>query len=85
MLDANIRTQLKAYLEKIRQPIELVASLDGSEKAIEMWALLQDIAALSDKVSIRNDGDASRKPSFSVARAGEPARIRFAGIPMRCV
>ncbi|WP_299071229.1 alkyl hydroperoxide reductase subunit F [Accumulibacter sp.] len=82
MLDANIKTQLTAYLEKIRQPIELVASLDGSEKASEMWALLQDIAALSDKVSIRSDGVAPRKPSFAVGRAGEPARIGFAGIPM---
>ena len=28
MLDANIKTQLKAYLEKLQTPIELVASLD---------------------------------------------------------
>ena len=36
MLDANIKTQLKAYLEKLLQPIELVASLDDSAKAQEM-------------------------------------------------
>jgi alkyl hydroperoxide reductase subunit F len=47
-----------------------------------MLALLQDIAALSAKVSVRHDGDAPRKPSFAVGRPGEPARISFAGIPM---
>ncbi|MCC2869529.1 MAG: alkyl hydroperoxide reductase subunit F [Candidatus Accumulibacter phosphatis] len=82
MLDANIQTQLRAYLEKIQHPIELVGTLDGSNKAQEMLALLQDIASLSDKVSVRQDGNSARRPSFSVGRPGEPARISFAGIPM---
>ena len=82
MLDNNIKTQLRTYLEKLQQPIELIASLDGSGKAQEMLALLQDIAALSAKVSVRHDGDAPRKPSFAVGRPGEAARISFAGIPM---
>jgi NADH-dependent peroxiredoxin subunit F len=33
MLDANIKTQLTAYLERLTQPIELVASLDESAKS----------------------------------------------------
>ena len=82
MLDNNIKTQLRTYLEKLQQPIELIASLDGSGKAQEMLAMLQDIAALSTKVSVRHDGDAPRKPSFAVGRPGEAARISFAGIPM---
>ncbi|KFB69889.1 alkyl hydroperoxide reductase subunit F [Candidatus Accumulibacter vicinus] len=82
MLDANIQTQLRAYLERIRHPIELVGALDGSNQAQEMLALLQDIASLSDKVSVRQDGNSVRRPSFSVGRPGEPARISFAGIPM---
>ena len=82
MLDANMKTQLAAYLERLRQPIELVASPDSSDAARQMLALLQAIAALSDKVSIREDGSATRKPSFSVGRPGEQARISFAGVPM---
>jgi alkyl hydroperoxide reductase subunit F len=82
MLDNNIKTQLRTYLEKLQQPIELIASLDGSGKAQEMLAMLQDIAALSTKVSVRHDGDAPRKPSFAVGRPSEAARISFAGIPM---
>jgi alkyl hydroperoxide reductase subunit F len=82
MLDANIKTQLGAYLEKLQTPIELVASLDGSAPAQEMRGLLQDIAGLSPKVSLREDGDAARRPSFAVGRPGEKARIHFAGLPM---
>ena len=82
MLDTAIKTQLAAYLEKLQTPIELVASLDASDAARQMRELLADIAALSPKVSVRDDGKDARKPSFSVGRTGEPARIRFAGIPM---
>ena len=28
MLDANLKAQLKSYLERVTQPIEIVASLD---------------------------------------------------------
>jgi alkyl hydroperoxide reductase subunit F len=82
MLDTNIKAQLKAYLERLQRPIELVASLDDSAKAAEMRALLADIAELSDKVSIREDGNATRRPSFAIGQPGEAPRIHFAGIPM---
>ena len=47
MLDANLQTQLKAYLEKVTQPFEIVASLDDGEKSQELLGLLQDIVGLS--------------------------------------
>ena len=82
MLDTNIQTQLKAYLEKLQSPIELIASLDDSLKAAEIRELLKDIAALSDKVSWNEQGTATLRPSFAVAKLGESARVHFAGIPM---
>ncbi|MDO9598080.1 MAG: alkyl hydroperoxide reductase subunit F [Azoarcus sp.] len=83
MLDANIKTQLKAYLEKVTQPIEIVASLDDGDKSREMQALLQDIAALSDKITLTEvRDDAERKPSFSLNRKGANMGVRFAGLPM---
>jgi alkyl hydroperoxide reductase subunit F len=82
MLEANIKAQLGAYLEKLQRPIELVASLDDSGSAQEMRSLLEDIASLSAKVAVRFDGADARKPSFSVAAVGEAPRIRFAGLPM---
>ena len=82
MLDATIQAQLKAYLERLQQPIELVASLDDGPKAREIRALLEEIAPLSAKVSVRFDGEDVRRPSFAVGRPGEKARVHFAGIPM---
>jgi alkyl hydroperoxide reductase subunit F len=82
MLDANIKGQLKAYLERLQRPIELVATLDDSAKAQEMRSLLTDIAELSDKVSLREDGTAALRPSFAIGQPGETGRITFAGIPM---
>ncbi len=82
MLDTNLKTQLKAYLEKVTQPFEIVASLDDGEKSREMLSLLQDIAELSDKITLKTDGDDARKPSFSINRIGGNISLRFAGIPM---
>jgi NADH-dependent peroxiredoxin subunit F len=83
MLDANLKTQLKTYLEKVTRPIEIVASLDDSAKSQELLALLSDIATLSTRVNVieRRD-DEQRKPSFSIGEPGKVTGIRFAGIPM---
>ena len=82
MLDATIKAQLKAYLERLQRPIELVASLDDSAKGQELHGLLTDIAGLSDKVALRTDGQHTLRPSFGVAEPGEAPRIHYAGIPM---
>jgi alkyl hydroperoxide reductase subunit F len=82
MLDANLTQQLKAYLGNITQPIELVASLDDGAKSAELLGLLEEIAALSDKVALVRDGADRRRPSFMIRRAGTDIGVRFAGIPM---
>jgi alkyl hydroperoxide reductase subunit F len=82
MLDSTIQAQLKAYLERLQQPIELVASLDDSAGAAEMRELLNDIAPLSGKLSVRFDGQGARKPSFQITRAGQDMGVRFAAVPM---
>ena len=81
MLDAALKTQLAAYLEKLQQPIALIASLDDSDAARELDALLDEIAALSPKIS-RSNGDATRKPSFEIRRIGRDVAVAFAGIPL---
>ena len=87
MLDDAIKGQLKAYLEKLQRPIELIASLDDSDlssnsKTQELRGLLTDIDSLSERVSVRFDGTDTRQPSFAIAEAGQAARVQFAGIPM---
>ncbi|SKA09385.1 alkyl hydroperoxide reductase subunit F [Novilysobacter spongiicola] len=82
MLDDNLKTQLTAYLEKLTQPIELVASLDDSEKSRELDGLLRDIDALSERITLRHDGEDARRPSFAINRPGTDISVAFAGIPM---
>jgi alkyl hydroperoxide reductase subunit F len=82
MLDATLKSQLAAYLEKLRLPIELRASLDDGEASRELQALLEEIASLSGLISYARTDDDARRPSFAIVRTGTDTAVRFAGIPM---
>ena len=82
MLDANMQAQLKAYLERITQPVEMIASLDDRAESAQMRTLLEQIAGLSENVSARFDGQDTRRPSFQITRQGADMGVRFAAIPM---
>jgi alkyl hydroperoxide reductase subunit F len=86
-LENDIKTQLQTYLQMLREPIVIAASLDESANAKEMQALIEEIAGMSDKITLVHEADA-RKPSFAIKRAAthkdaaKEVGIRFAGIPM---
>jgi alkyl hydroperoxide reductase subunit F len=82
MLDNDLKEQLRAYLERVTHPIELVASVDESAASQELLGLLRDIESLSPKVSLRTNGNEARKPSFAITRSGTDVSVRFAGIPL---
>ena len=82
MLDASLKAQLKGYLENVRVPVELVASLDDTPKSRELLELLEDIVSVSDKVTLARRDDDARKPSFAITRPGTDISVRFAGLPM---
>ncbi len=83
MLDSTVQAQLKSYLERISQPVEIVASTDDSDKSREMLELLGDIQSASNWVTLAPQQDATQvKPSFALRRPGADAQIRFAGLPM---
>ena len=83
MLDASTKAQLKSYLERATQPIEIVASLDDGKASGEMLSLLKDVAEASPLVKLTESRDDNhRKPSFSVNRPSENHGPRFAGLPM---
>ncbi|WP_417544703.1 alkyl hydroperoxide reductase subunit F [Marinobacter sp.] len=83
MLDANIKQQLKAYMEKLQQPIELVAAYDDGAKSQELRQLLEEIEPMSEKISLRTEeSNDVRRPSFAINRVGSDMGVRFAGIPM---
>ncbi|RAN40286.1 alkyl hydroperoxide reductase subunit F [Hyphomonas sp. GM-8P] len=81
MLDANLKTQLKAYMENIRRPVELVAALDDTKGSRDLEELLQEISGLSDKVNWKR-GDDARAPSFAITTPEADISLRFAGLPL---
>lgn len=82
MLDANLKSQLRAHFQTIRRPVEIVTSLDGSATSSELTTLLKEIVELTDQITIleTQEGD-ERKPSFSIGEPGKPSGIRFAATP----
>jgi len=82
MLDTTLKAQLKAYLERITLPVELVASLDDRPASAQMRELLEEIATLNAQVSVRLGGDHPRRPSFAVKRVGAQSELRFAAVPL---
>ena len=54
MLDTNMKTQLKAYLEKLTKPVELIATLDDGAKSAEIRELLAEICLLYTSPSPRD-------------------------------
>ena len=69
---SNVRSKyfssIKTLLERLEGPIELVATLDGSDKSAKIKELVEEIAQLSDLVTARFDGTNKRAPSFGVAK-----------------
>lgn len=83
MLDAGTKSQLKSYLDRISQPVEIVASLDDTKASSDLQSLLKDIEESSALVKVTESrGDNQRKPSFSINRPSENHGPRFAGLPM---
>ena len=83
MLDQNMKTQLKAYLENLKTEVQLVLSLDDSETAKKLHSLATDIASLHDKVTVIEDATASvRQPIMQVVNPIKNTAIGFAGLPM---
>jgi alkyl hydroperoxide reductase subunit F len=81
MLEANIAAQLKSYLVNLKHEIVIGLSVDESAKSLELKELVTEIETMSTLISLEMVEDA-RKPSFSIAKKGETATVRFAGIPM---
>jgi NADH-dependent peroxiredoxin subunit F len=88
MLDASLKAQLQAYLARMSQPVEIIASLDQSEQSREMLELLHDIEAASSLVKLEaaqsgaQTNDVEMKPSFALRRPGAAPHVRFAGAPL---
>ena len=83
MLDTALRQQLQTHLQRVTQPIEIVAWLDDGDAARELQGLLREVAGLSPLIALQERSDpAERTPSLALRRAGTSMDIRFAGVPL---
>ncbi|WP_422505105.1 alkyl hydroperoxide reductase subunit F [Stenotrophomonas sp. GZD-301] len=83
MLDANLQSQLKTYLERVTRPIQITAHVDDGAKSQEMLELLNTLTTLSTQIQldVRRDGS-ERTPSFALTTPGQDIHLAFAGLPM---
>ena len=92
LLDANIVEQLKAYFDKIEEPIEIAAFLNDSDKSKELDSFLQEVDAISNKVNytkktfgedkaLEETAGIIRPTSFILLKGGKKTGINFYGIP----
>lgn len=83
MLDTNLKTQLKGYLERLVRPVEIIAYAGNDAKSNELLQLLEQIREQSDKITIkRGDVEGARIPSFALTSPGENIHLTFAGLPL---
>ena len=83
MLDTATLQQLKSYLDRLVHPIVLTLASDDSSASHELAAFLNDVASVSNKVTVSSQEAATdvRRPSFTVGMPGQQ-RVRFAALPM---
>lgn len=82
MLDPTLREQLAGHLDKIVEPVRLVAALDDGRPSQELADLLGEIAELSHRIAVDLDGHDHRRPSFRIERVGTDVAVTFAGLPL---
>ncbi len=78
---AAIKTQLQTVFAKMQQPLILELSLDDRKISKELQYYAQEMAALTDKITVTN-GSEAEKPCMRVLKTdGSYTGIAFHGVP----
>ena len=80
-LDAQIKGQLAQYLQLLESDVVLQAQLGDDENSQKVRDFLEEIAAMSERISITSV-NLSRTPSFKIAKQGQESGVEFAGLPL---
>ena len=79
MLDGNLKAQLKGYLERISQPVELIASVDDGSESRGMLELLRDtdiethlVISRSAEMTLAYETDFTTKDIRALATVNHP-------------
>lgn len=81
MLNADLKQQLQQLLGLMEGDVEFRASIGSDDKPKELKELLDEIAEMSEHITIV-EKELKRTPSFSVSKPDEEAGVTFAGIPL---
>ena len=83
VLDEKLIDQLRALMDRITRPVEFVVSLDDRSASARLDEMLGQVAALSERISVRrDDGAHERRPSFTITSPGIGIAITFAAVPL---
>ena len=82
MFDEATLTQLSQVFSRMEQPLQLQLSLDDRPLSRQLHSLMEELAKLTPKLSLRTDGDAADAPAVRICRAdGSWTGLAFHGVP----
>lgn len=80
MLDANLKNQVREYLQLLEREVVILLSRGDDENSKKLSDFVEEIASLSDKLSVVEE-DLKFNPSFKLTAEGVSG-VSFAGIPL---
>lgn len=82
ILDESLIAQVSTLLDRIVHQVEVVTSLDDTDTSAQIQEMLDQVAALSDHITVQRDDAAhTRRPAFTIRRAGTAIAVSFAALP----
>ncbi len=81
MLDNNLKQQLAQYLDMLKTEVVIGLSVDTDEKSEKLRGFVEDVASLSDKVTVE-EKELKYTPAFDLTGTFDHGQIVFAGVPL---
>lgn len=82
IFSTEVITQLQSVFDKMEHHLILELTLDESEASVTLQSQMEEMAGLTDKLSVRTDGKEQEKPCVRILREnGEWAGLAFHGVP----
>lgn len=81
MLDSRIKSQLVTLFKGLPHKLELVLDNSDHEKQAELIEMLNDVAEVSEEISVRFSQQKSATPRFAIFKDGQETGITFQGVP----
>ncbi len=81
LLTDDMKAQLEAVFSRMESPLTLKLSLDGSEVSRELEAYMNELSALTDKLSAEKDSASGDAPCVRIYKDRSYTGLAFHGVP----